>query len=174
MALALRASSRALLRPNRLPADLSNPSRFVHPLPATRNEKTPDGAFSFLAVRGVMGEPVSATVKPGFAVFTEICRDFFPFWCRTPGINLIIGNRFSGLPGNALFAPRKNRELQGKLLAPAVLPSRSSKAALGDADEDTKPLKHPKKACGARLKMAIESSQRSYCEAQPRGRDDGT
>ena len=29
-----------------------------------------------VAVRGVMGEPVSATVEPGFPVFTENCRDF--------------------------------------------------------------------------------------------------
>jgi creatinine amidohydrolase/Fe(II)-dependent formamide hydrolase-like protein len=30
-----------------------------------------------LAVRGVMGEPVSATARQGFLVFTEIFKDFF-------------------------------------------------------------------------------------------------
>jgi hypothetical protein len=34
-----------------------------------------DFTLVFLAVRGVMGELVSATAEPSFPVVTEICRD---------------------------------------------------------------------------------------------------
>ena len=35
-----------------------------------------DQKVLFVAVRGVMGELVSATVEQSFPVFTGICRDF--------------------------------------------------------------------------------------------------